>query len=487
MGDYMHGIYTDRKSAELSTPEKSVKNGVAVIGVAPINLAEKPSVNDIVTAYTRSEAVASLGYLEDFEHYTLLHSIYMQFNKFSAAPVVFINVLDPGNAKHVTAISGKEVALTAKMALIEETGILLDKLVLSDGAGKEYEIDVDYVASFDDDGYVVISAIDGGAMETLEKVTVTYVKLNPDGVTEEDIIGGVDKDGVRTGMELLDEIYPRTGIIPSIIIAPGYSKIPAVAATLEAKARLIYDLTNAMAFVDLDSSDTGADAKEKVKEIKAKNTVASRWNVSVWPMAKVDDKKVWGSAVLAALAQSAAIQNNDVPSESPSNMDAQIDGVCLEGGREIYLTQDQVNNYINAYGVVSFLKLPGWKIWGNNTAAYPASTAPQNRFIKSVLMLNWMENTFKTDYLSSIDRNANYKLIQDVVNEFNIFLNSLTPDYLAGGYIIFEDAENPIEQIAAGKLIFHTVYADYSPTECIRNTFEYDLNIYKEALEGGND
>ena len=486
MANYKHGIYTDRKSAELPTPQSSVMNGVAVIGTAPVNLAANPAVNKIVPCYKKAEADAALGYSTDFENYTLMHSVYEQFNKFGAAPVVFINVLDPAKASHVEAVTNVSVTLTAKTGTLTDKGILLDKLVLTN-EDKTYKEGDDYVASFADDGSVIISATDDGDMTALASVKAAYSKLKPSGVTAADIIGGVAVDGTRTGLELLDEIYPETGIIPSIIIAPGFSKNASVAAALEAKAQLIYGLTNAMAFVDIDSGANGATTKEQVKTVKNQNTVASRWNTPIWPMAIVDGFKIWGSAVLAAAYQYYATKNSEVPSVSASNRPANIDGVCLEDGTKVVMTQQQVNDYLNAYGIVSFLKLPQWKLWGNNTAAYPNSTAPMNRFTKNVLTLNWMENVFKTQYLASIDKNLDRKLVKDITNEFNIFLNSLTPDYIAGGSILFEDSENPTAELAAGHLKFHTRYADYSPAEMIENTFEYDINILEKALKGDED
>lgn len=486
MEEYKHGIYTSRKTAELLTPDKDMRNGVAVIGTAPVNLAASPAVNQVVAAYRKSEADAVLGASGDFENYTLMHSVYAQFNLFGSAPVVFINVLDPENDRHVEAVAGEDVKLVGKMGTIAQTGILLDKLTLS-GEGGEFLPGEDYVASFDDAGHVVICATDGGGMADLDSVSASYAKLKPSGVTAADIIGGVDEMGVRTGVELLDEIYPRTGIIPSIIIAPGFSKDPAVAAVLEAKAQQIYDLTNAEAFVDLDSSSEGADTKEKVGEVKERNVVPSRWNTPVWPMVMAGGHKIWGSALVAAMYQNHAIQNGGIPSSSASNQEAKIDGVCLEDGTELFLTEKQVNNYVNAYGVISFLRLPKWKLWGNNTAAYPAKKSPMDRFTKSVLMVNFMENVFKTEYMSYVDRNADDRLIQDVVNSFNIYLNSLTPDHLAGGSIIFDKTENPMENIVAGHLKFRTRYADYSPAEAIEHEFEYDVSIYEDALEGGGE
>ncbi len=164
MNEYRHGIYTSRSTAELPTPDQSIKNGVAVIGTAPVNLAASPAVNEAVAACRKQEADAALGSSDDFENYTLMHSVYAHFNMFGSAPVVFINVLDPENSEHIEAVANQTVNLVGKAGRIAEDGILLDKLVLSgeNGTFKEGE---DYVASFDDAGHVVICVTESGAME----------------------------------------------------------------------------------------------------------------------------------------------------------------------------------------------------------------------------------------------------------------------------------------------------------------------------------
>lgn len=486
MSVYKHGIATSRQTAEPATPTQSTESAVFVVGTAPVNLAASPAVNVPVLAEKKSDAVAALGYSEEFDKYTLLHSIYSHFNKFGAAPVVFVNVLDPGKADHLTALASSDVAVTGGKAILKEKGVLLDKLKVSGSSG-ELKAGEDYVASFDDDGYVVIAATETGAMKALDSVSVTGSKLNPDGVTAEDIIGGIDEAGIRSGLELVDEVYPRLGVVPTILIAPGFSKNPSVAAALEAKAQLIYSITNAIALIDLSSASDGATKKEDVAKEKAKTTVASRWNVPLWPMLKVDDYKIWNSAHAAAFIQNNISNSNGVPSDSPDNHDYMIDGLCLEDGSSVYMTQDDVNDYLNAYGVCSALKLPTWKFWGNNTAAYPASKAPMNRYIKSVMMLNWMENTFKLNYLSAIGRNANVKLIKDIVDRFNQYLNGLIPDHLAGGSIVFDIAENPKEDMMNGRYVFRTRYADWTPMENMENVFEYDADILTSALEGGDE
>lgn len=211
---------------------------------------------------------------------------------------------------------------------------------------------------------------------------------------------------------------------------------------------------------------------------------ASRWIVPTWPMVKCDGHVFAKSSFDAALMQAVTAANNNIPTESVDNRDLQIDGICLEDGTKVSMTQDDVNDYLNRYGVLGANRLDTWNAWGNNTAAYPDSSDPIDRWIKSVLTLNYLENKFKREYLSKIGRSATYKLVESVVTEYNMFLNSLTPNYIAGAEIVFDRAENPLDKVRVGHFKFRTLYADYAPTEVIENEFEYVAGILDSVFGG---
>lgn len=482
MEDYKHGIVTTRDS-DISLDTETTERVQVAVGVAPVNLLENPAgaVNVPILVSSRKEVMQYLGANTDYKNYTLMQTVLASFQKVGIAPVVMINVLDPGNPNHVVAVAGEEFALTKGSVTIEEEGVLLNSLVVSSG-DTQGVTDTDYVASFDGNGYVTVAVITDGAFKDVTALTIAYTKLNPEGVTAEDIIGGVTEEGIRTGIELVDEVYSRFQVIPDIISAPKYSREPAVAAALEAKAELVGDLTNAIAIVDIESETTTKLAD--VKDAKNRLGTFTRWTVLCWPKVLMAGCEIYASAAVAALLQYVAANNAGIPT-SPDNKSIPIDGMVLEGGRELHLTQQQVNNFLNAIGVVSFAYLGGWKCWGNNTAAYPENTEPNNRFIKCVMVCNYLENRFKTEYLSAIGTDGRYKVIDSVVSNYNTDLNALVPDYLAGAEIVFNKGENPLSQILEGHFVFHTRYADWTPIEAIENSFTWDSRILQEAFEGG--
>ena len=181
-----------------------------------------------------------------------------------------------------------------------------------------------------------------------------------------------------------------------------------------------------------------------------------------------------------------AANNGGVPSLSPSNKDIKITGLYTADGAEIVLEMDEANDYLNACGVVTAINVNGWKCWGNNTAAYPSSSDPIDRWINIVTIFDYIENNFKLSFFKNVDDLTNYRLIDEVVSGFNMQLNGLQgSDDIAGGEIVFDHDENPISEILNGHIKFHTRIGGYAPAEDIENVFEFDPTITESALEGG--
>ena len=485
MSDYKHQIETQRDASISTNSVTGSYNVQVIVGTAPINQSKNMAdvINRPVVVRSMQDVIENFGWSDDYEKYTLMQAAQMSFRSFPVAPVIMINVLDPSKVEHTVAVAEKEVTLIKSGAIISDEGVLADTLVITAGEIKA-EKDKDYAATVSASG-VVIAALPGGALDGATVINAGYQKLKPDGVTAEDIIGGLDENGVRTGIELIDEIYSQLGILPGILTAPGFSGNPMVAMALEAKAELAGDFSNAIAIVDI-STDTAT----KITDVAAAKDalgVKSRWVTACWPKVIASGKIIEMSVAVSALLQYTCIKNNNIPCESPDNLDIGIDGLVLSDGTEVKITQAQVNDYLNKNGILSCIYMNGWKCWGNNTTAYPEEEAPNSRFIKNVLIANYLENRFKTEHLSKIGRQATLKKIESIVTEFNSLIGALVPDYLAGGEIIFDKKDNPIQKLRMGHLTFWTRYADYTPIEYILNKFTWDEQILEDALTGGEE
>lgn len=482
---YKHGIATTRNTSVDTDPAVADYGIQCIIGTAPVNTVDDPAeaVNKPIVCYSMADFEAQLGKTTDYEQYTLSQAAYMAFKKFAIAPIICINVLDPEKKAHVTAVAEKEVEVKDGAAVVEDTGIIPSTAKITKADGTAATVDTDYVARINSEGYLAIAVTDDGALKDATSIKVGYSKLNPEGVTPDDIIGGLGENNTRTGIELIDEVYNTTGLIPFYVLAPRYSENTAVAAALEAKAQLAGDLINAHALVDIESKETRN--YKKVYAKKQEMALATRWVVPCWPMVKVDSRIFSMTTVLGAMLQFICVSNDGIPADSPDNMKAKIQAVCLADGTELHMTTVEANDYLNAYGINTCVYFAGWKFWGANTAAYPDNTNPNDRFIKCVEVANYLEDRFKTEYLSTIGRTGSVKRIQSIVSNYNIALNALVGDNLAGAQVLFLTSENPMSEIIEGRYKFHTRYADFTPIQYIENEFTWDSTILQAAFEGG--
>ena len=130
MATYKHGVYTSEQATSMTAPVTGTAGLQVVVGTAPVNMLEHPeqAVNTPLLAYNYKEAVAAVGYHDDFAAYTLCESISAAFSVVGTGPLVLINVLDP--AKHTADIAETTVQVNSGVAVLDVVGVLLDKLTV---------------------------------------------------------------------------------------------------------------------------------------------------------------------------------------------------------------------------------------------------------------------------------------------------------------------------------------------------------------------
>ena len=481
MASYPHGVFVTEQATSLAAPVKGTAGLQVIFGTAPINLLKNPeaAVNKPLLAYSYHEAVEAVGYHADFARYTLCESISANFTVVNTCPIILVNVLDP--KKHSADLNEQEVAVADGVAMIQETGILLNDLKVKHGE-TELERDVDYTAAFQNDGTLHLAILADG----VDKVTVSGKKLAPDKVTPMDIVGGVDTaTGEETGLEIVRQIYPKFGMTPGILLAPRFSKDAAVAAALQAKTTEINGTFKAVCIVDIDSSrESGAVKYADVKEQKEKQGVTSENAYGVWLYGKVGNAVYSGSALAAALTAYTDAQNGNLPSTSPSNKTIAISAACLEDGTEVLLDQEQANT-VNGFGVATWLNMNGFRLWGNNTACYPGKTDPKDRWFSVRRFMSWAANTFILTYFQKVDNPMNKRLIESILDSERIRGNAFVNQGVCARYeLSYNKEDNPTTSLLDGKLRFRQYITPFPPAEKIENTIEFDPYALESALGG---
>lgn len=491
---YKHGVYVSEQETSLTAPISGTAGLQVIFGTAPVNLVDNPAgaVNTPKLCYSYKEACAAVGYSDDWEKYTLCQSIYTCFNVQNVAPIILVNVLDP--AVHKTAAQPEDAPVNDKQAVFETLGILKNSVVikLTSAAESPLVLDEDYTLSFNSDGKLVATIIAGGGAESATSLYLSSANvIDPTMVDFEDIIGTASGN-VETGLQTIRQIYPMFGMTPGLLVAPGWSHYPSVAAAMQAKCTEINGCFSCECVLDIctvsginEGSTAVPYAATYADVLTAKNSLGatSSHAIACWPMAKVGSKKFYMSAIMAALTQQLDAQNDDVPYLSPSNKSCGATATVLYDETEIKLDQDQANT-VNGYGVVTMLNLNGFKSWGNNSCAYPSTTDPKDRWFCCRRFFTWAGNSFILTYFQKVDNPMNKRLVENIVDSANIAGNG----YVARGYcatyrVEYLAEENPTTDILNGKITFHQYLAPYTPAEDIEDILEFDTEALTAALQ----
>lgn len=475
MAAYKHGVYVSEVPTKVIPPVRVDCGLPVVIGTAPINMAKEdlaPNTPKLIQNY--EDAVKYFGYSDDFENYTLSEFIYSQFVLYGIGPVVLINVLDKD--KHKKAGKVKDLVIENGKGKIEEKGILPESLVIK-SQDKTFKLGEDYTILFEKEIVEIV-----GVSEAFKDAayTITYNVLDPSMITKADIIGGVDVNtGKRQGLELVEEVYPRFGLVPGLILAPGYSQNSDVAAIMKSKANSVGGLFRAMALCDADADLL----KDELTPFKNKNNITDKSQVLCYPKLGLGDKKFNFSTQLAGVINKTDYDNDSIPYVSPSNKTLQIDKTLIKG-EEVMLTRHDAN-YLNGQGVMTAYGFNnGWKTWGNRTAAYPGITDIKDSFIPTRRMFDWVGNTLILTYWQKIDDPMNKRLIETVVDSANLWLNGLTAQgVLLGGRVEVLKDENPITDLMDGVIKFHVYLTPPSPAREIDFVQEIDVNYFNQFID----
>ena len=478
-----HGVFILEEATALTVPISGASAVQVVIGTAPVNMADNPSemVNVPVFAEKPVDAMAALGFCKDFR-FTLCQTMYATSNIYQVSPVVYINVLDP--AKHKKDLEETKADVSTLRAVVEVPGILREGLVVK-AEEEALVLNTDYTVEYEADGSLVVNLIAGGAGENAAEISVSGQVLDPEAVTKDDIIGAYDPTtGKETGMEVIRQVYPKFGVVPSLGLAPGYSQIPEVGIALSAKMANINGVFKGIALLDLDTEK--ARKYTDCKEVKESSGFTSEFCCTLWPCFRVGELIFAASAIVGALVSYADASNDDVPYISPSNKILGVTGTCLLDGTEVVLDQDQ-GSTLNTYGVTTAFNSNGWRLWGNYTGAFPSSGDAKDIWFSTRRMFNWQGNTFIQTYFSKVDDPMNPRLVESIVDSENIRCAAFAPAKWAGASIEYLPEDNPTTDILAGKMTFRQHIAPYTPAQEITNILNYDTEMLASALTGGGE
>ncbi len=482
---YYHGVKASKQATSVSTPVTADSSIHFIVGTAPVHTVDG-KVNEPILAYSYAEAVKAMGYSDDWQKYDICEEMYTSFQLYKNAPIVMVNVLDP--VKHVTEETTKDVVLTSGVAELSfET--LINSVIVKGYNGEElteeYSKGIDYDLIYTNN-VLQLERIEGGKITSdTAKINIKYKAVDPSKVTKEDIIGGYDVTTKKAkGFELVDVVFPKYRVIPTILLAPNFSHNSEVAAIMAAKAECINGLFAAKAIIDVDT--TCATTYTEAVEWKNNNNITQPTQLVVFPMVTLGGKLYHYSTHLAG-SISATDANEDLgkgtPCESASNKSLQIDGMALADKTEVLFDITKAN-YLNSQGIITGLNLMGGYVsWGNESACYPSNTDVTDYFYNVSRMFDWVANSVILSVWNKVDRKLNQRLIESVTQSLNLWLNGLiAEEVIYGGRIEFLMEENTEFDLQQGIAHFHIYLAPSSPAKELDFVLEYDVRYLDDLF-----
>jgi len=472
---FLHGVET----IQVTTAARSVTGVktavIGLIGTAPVfDCAEADRTTNMpVLILGDKDATKYAG--KDRSGFTIPQALDAIFSQGNGPVVIMVNVLDP--ATHKTSVAAEIKALGSDDTLTLEHPGVANVVVKNQDGTTTYELDTDY---FLDPANGKISRIAGGAIAAGQTLNMSYDWADPSKVVAADVIGTIDAAGNRTGLQAFLDCYAKFGFNPKLLIAPGFSTLAGVMSELDSIAGKL----RAMALVDFASGTTVSQALTARDANGSMNTTSKRI-IPCYPYVKRLNPA--GAEELVPyspyVAGAAAAKDNDKGYWwSPSN--TEIKGII---GVERQLTAavndpDSEVNQLNSKGIMTVFNSfgNGFRTWGNRSAAFPASSAPDT-FICVQRTADILHESVEYAMIQFLDYPITPALIDSIVELVNSYIRTLIGrGALIDGQCSYDPAANPESEIAAGHLTFNISFMPPTPAERISFESYIDISLLKK-------
>lgn len=428
MADYLHGAYGVISTAGTKVAAKS-PNAIVYIGTAPVQTIAggADNVNKPILVTDIAQARKALGYSEDWGKYTLCEAMHAHFELGGVGPLVLINVLDPERHKAAQGGTRSLKAENGRVVLTDmEDAVLASVKVAGKTAGK------DYVAAYDQKKKTVtLTETDKGALGT-DELEITYDLVDPSKVTEEDVVGATDGMGLNTGVYAVANVYQETGMIPSFLLAPGFSCMPEVHAAMQKAGSKVNGHWDVYMLCDIPIVDDGGEAVtlEGASAWKKKNGYACVNETVYFPLARGTDGKTYHLSTLAAAnLQKLLIENDGIPYKTASNTACPIIANLYlgESAKGRVYDDRMINEALCKNGIASAAFTGGrWAIWGSHSADYDQSEEDDvNISETNRMMLYYISNDFQQRRTRNVDQPMTKNDIESIVAEEKARLDAL--------------------------------------------------------------
>lgn len=435
---YLHGAYGDQQAIGTRVATES-QSAVVLVGTAPVqNLLPDDNgdwnVNKPILVNDISEAKKYFGYSDDWAKYSLCEAMHVFLELAGVGPLVMINVLDPKSTHRSSTVTTKTATPSSgRITIANCEDAILDTIVVKtqDTPPVEKVKGTDYTAVYNAaKKSIIIQELTAGALGSAA-LDITYYTVTASTITSTDIIGADDGAGTHTGLYAIKDVYNLCGVIPAIFMAPGWSEVPAVHATMATLSLKINGHWDAWMFTDIPISDNGTPVTMAgAKTWKDANGYTKKNETVSFPMVVgTDSKKYHLSVIRCANFLQLLAENDGIPYHTASNTAAGIVANLWLGASSVGKVFDDqyINENLNKNGICSAAFVGGrWVIWGAHSAEYDQVNGDNiNVSETNYMMLFYLSNDFQARRVYDVDQPLSANDIQSITAEEQSRLDAL--------------------------------------------------------------
>ncbi len=269
------------------------------------------------------------------------------------------------------------------------------------------------------------------------------------------IIGGVQANGKRTGLQALLDGKSRFNAQPRLLVTPKHSATQAVGTALVAVA----DKLRGLAILD------GPNTTDEAVMAYAENFGAKRAylvdpGVQYWDTTADATVDAPGSAWVAGLF--AWTDSEYGFWASPSNKE--FVGITGTSRPIEFLDGDETcrANLLNNANITTIIRDDGFRLWGNRTL----SSDPKWAFVTRVRTMDIVMDAILYGHKWAVDRSITATYIKDVTEGLQAFMRDLKAQGAIINFEVFADPElNTASQLEQGKVYWNIRFTDVPPAE----------------------
>ena len=269
------------------------------------------------------------------------------------------------------------------------------------------------------------------------------------------IIGGVEADGKRTGLQALLDGKSRFNAQPRLLVTPKHSATQAVGTALVALA----DKLRGLAIID-GPGTTDEAALAYAENFGAKRAFMVDPGVKYWDTTADTTLDAPASAWVAGLF--AWTDNEYGFWASPSNKE--FVGITGTTRAVEFLDGDEScrANLLNNANITTIIRDDGFRLWGNRTL----SSDPKWAFVTRVRTMDIVMDAILYGHKWAVDRSITATYVKDVTEGLENFMRDLKAQGAIINFEVYADTElNTASQLEQGKVYWNIRFTDVPPAE----------------------